>query len=67
MTRNSERKVKIVQSHMENDNKMVGVCFGSLALLAGMFSIFGLSWYTGKRNERKRKQYQEKQTTELTA
>jgi hypothetical protein len=55
---------------MEIDKKMVGVCFGSLALLAGVVGVFGLSWYTGKWNERKRKklnQYQETQTSELTA
>ncbi|MFZ0510188.1 MAG: hypothetical protein WAM14_01165 [Candidatus Nitrosopolaris sp.] len=49
---------------------MVGVCFGSLTLLAGMLGVFGLSWYKGKRNERKQKkfnQYQEQPTSELTA
>jgi len=34
---------------------MVGVCFGSLALLAGMLSFFGLSWYKRKQNGRKPK------------
>ncbi len=55
---------------MENDNKMVGVCLGSVALLAGVIGLFGLSWYKGKWNERKLKklnQYQETQTSELTA
>ena len=55
---------------MESDNNMVGLCFGSLALLAEMFGVFGLSWYKGKRDERKRKkfnQYQEKQASGLTA
>ena len=55
---------------MENGNKMVGVCLGSLALLAGVVGVFGLSWYKGKSNERKRKklnQYQETQSNELTA
>jgi hypothetical protein len=55
---------------MENGNKMVGVCLGSLALLAGVVGVFGLSWYKRKSNERKRKnldQYQATQTKELTA
>jgi hypothetical protein len=55
---------------MKNDNKMVGVCLGSLALLVGVVGVFGLSWYKGKSNERKRKklnQYQETQTSEVTA
>ncbi len=54
---------------METDKRMVAVCFGSLALLAGVVGVFGLSWYTGKWNERKRKklnQNQERQTNELT-
>jgi len=34
---------------------MVGVCLGSLALLAGLLGVFGLSWYRGKHNERKQK------------
>lgn len=54
---------------MENGNKMV-VCLGSLAILAGVIGVFGLSWYKGKSNERKRKklnQYQETKTSELTA
>ena len=49
---------------------MVGVCLGSLALLAGVVGVFGLSWYKGKLNELKRKklnQYQETHTNELTA
>jgi hypothetical protein len=47
---------------------MVGVCFGSLALLAGLLSVFGLSWYRGKQNGRKQKKmthYQE-DASELT-
>jgi hypothetical protein len=34
---------------------MVEICFGSLALLAGMLGLFGLSWYKGKKNGRKQK------------
>jgi hypothetical protein len=33
---------------------MIGLCFASLALLAGMLGIFGLSWYKGKQNGKKR-------------
>jgi hypothetical protein len=54
---------------MENNNKMVEVCLSSLALLAGVVGVFGLSWYKGKWNERKRKklnQHEETQTSELT-
>jgi hypothetical protein len=49
---------------------MVGVCFGSLALLAGMLGVFGLSWYRGKQNERKQKKTtrdQEEEINQLTA
>jgi hypothetical protein len=47
---------------------MVGVCFGSLALLAGLLSVFGLSWYRGKRNEKKQKKMTDSQeeASELT-
>jgi len=38
---------------------MIGLCFASLALLAGMLGIFGLSWYKGKQNGRKPKQTNE--------
>jgi hypothetical protein len=49
---------------------MVGVCFTSLALLAAVLSLFGLSLYRGKQNEKKKKKnkyYQEEQkVNELT-
>jgi hypothetical protein len=34
---------------------MVGICFASLALLAGMLGIFGLSWYRGKQKEQEKR------------
>jgi hypothetical protein len=49
---------------------MVGICFSSLALLAGILGVFGLSWYKGKQNDRKRnKAVREKEEhfSELTA
>jgi len=48
---------------------MVGVCFSSLGLLAGILGVFGLSWYRGKENERKQKKTmpEKEHTTELTA
>ena len=36
---------------------MVGICFASLALLAGMLGIFGLSWYRGKQKETREKKF----------
>jgi hypothetical protein len=48
---------------------MVGVCFTSLALLAAVLSLFGLSLYRGKQNEKKKKNkyYQEEEkVNELT-
>jgi len=35
---------------------MIGLCYGSLALLAGVLGIFGLSWYRGRQNGGKPKQ-----------
>ena len=49
---------------------MVGVCFSSLALLAGILGVFGISWYRGKQNEKKQKKMileKEENTNELTA
>jgi hypothetical protein len=49
---------------------MVGICFASLAFLAGMLGVFGLSWYRGKHNDRKQKKTvtdQEEEINQLTA
>ena len=52
---------------------MVGVCLASLALLAGVLSIFGVSWYREKQNERKKQkkmkyyQQQGEEAKQLTA
>ena len=48
----------------------MGVCYGSLALLAGLLGVFGISWYRGKQNERKQRKTimeKEEQINELTA
>lgn len=48
---------------------MVGLCFSSLALLGGMLGVFGLSWYRGRRNEKKQRKTsleKEEHTNELT-
>jgi hypothetical protein len=48
---------------------MVGICFGSLALLAGTLGLFGLTWYTGKQNGRRQKKIireKEQHINELT-
>lgn len=48
---------------------MAGLCFSSLALLAGVLSVFGLSWYRGRQNEKKQKRTileKEENTNELT-
>jgi hypothetical protein len=49
---------------------MAGICFSSLALLAGTLGLFGLSWYRTKQNKRKQKKIvreEEQQINELTA
>ena len=48
---------------------MVGVCFTGLALLAAVLSLFGLSLYRGKQNEKKKNKYyqeEEEKVNELT-
>ena len=48
---------------------MVGMCFTSLALLAAVLSLFGLSLYRGKQNEKKKKNkyhQEEQKVNELT-
>jgi hypothetical protein len=50
---------------------MVGVCFPGLALLAGVLSVFGVSWYREKQNERKKQKkmkyyQQEEEVKQLT-
>jgi len=45
---------------------MVGLCYGSLALLAGLLGMFGLSWYRGKQNGSKPK-HMKKNAKEIAA
>jgi len=48
---------------------MVGLCFGSLAALAGLLGLFGICWYRGRQNDMKRKKTipeKEEHTNELT-
>ena len=48
---------------------MVGVCFSSLVILAGLLGVFGISWYRGKQNEQKQRKTireKEEQVNELT-